>query len=473
MSSKELRNEAKTLTDGWEPGNLSEAVEVLERSTEHVDGFRQPFADLRRLAAGEFCKQLRALFEAKASDIDAESAAFRSKADVNLGKEESVPVDSVTFFKNAGPMEHAAALIRELERTGANLSGKDCLDIRPLLDRAAKERADWAMAKGTHKHLQYALFSAGILQALKVKEVVAVGQRYKELRGLPAEWDVLKLVNDRYGAGRLIFKPKIHGTLFGAATMPGTTASSLQTLLDDTYKNKYTRDRKDGKVPNRLVLVHAQVVQNEQNWVEYMARKQRIKAEIAAKPLNPHAGEKLTAVTMISQGICKLPQLDSTVQEVWLWHGTTQGGAEGITSEDFRINLAGSGAGTLYGRGIYLAEMCSKSDEYTKEEGAEHYILLCRATLGRVFYNDEVKPNPNALEDCCLHGEYHSVLGDREKIRGTYREIMVYDDDQVYPEYIIRLPESAHSRWAINASMTISNTSWCPALRTKDKRCGG
>jgi len=208
---------------------------------------------------------------------------------------------------------------------------------------------------------------------------------------------------------------------------------------------KYTRDRKDGKVPNRLVLVHAQVVQNEQNWVKYMARKQRIKAEIAAKPLNPHAGEKLTAVTMISQGICKLPQLDSTVQEVWLWHGTTQGGAEGITSEDFRINLAGSGAGTLYGRGIYLAEMCSKSDEYTKEEGAEHYILLCRATLGRVFYNDEVKPNPNALEDCCLHGEYHSVLGDREKIRGTYREIMVYDDDQVYPEYIIRYRRQYYS----------------------------
>ena len=36
-----------------------------------------------------------------------------------------------------------------------------------------------------------------------------------------------------------------------------------------------------------------------------------------------------------------------------------------------------------------------------------------------------------------MHGEYHSVLGDREKCRGTFREFMVYDNAQIYPEWII------------------------------------
>ena len=34
-------------------------------------------------------------------------------------------------------------------------------------------------------------------------------------------------------------------------------------------------------------------------------------------------------------------------------------------------------------------------------------------------------------------GGFHSVLGDREKARGTYREFVVYDQDQAYPEYLI------------------------------------
>merc|ERR1712048_954091 len=52
-------------------------------------------------------------------------------------------------------------------------------------------------------------------------------------------------------------------------------------------------------------------------------------------------------------------------------------------------------------------------------------------------YNDEVCPDVDALVQSCTEGPYHCVVGDREKCRGTYREIIVYDDDQVYPEYVI------------------------------------
>ena len=33
-------------------------------------------------------------------------------------------------------------------------------------------------------------------------------------------------------------------------------------------------------------------------------------------------------------------------------------------------------------------------------------------------------------------GRFHSVLGDRLKARGTYREFIVYEAFQAYPEYV-------------------------------------
>lgn len=137
--------------------------------------------------------------------------------------------------------------------------------------------------------------------------------------------------------------------------------------------------------------------------------------------------------------------LDSGSHEKWLWHGTSHEATAGISTADFRLNLAGTNAGTLYGRGIYLAEAITKSDEYTKAGGevwkagdtiTERVALLCLASLGWVNYNDEVRPDPDALVASCTGGSFHSVLGDREKIRGTYREIIVYDENQAYPAYI-------------------------------------
>ena len=54
---------------------------------------------------------------------------------------------------------------------------------------------------------------------------------------------------------------------------------------------------------------------------------------------------------------------DKDTNTVWLFHGTSTEAAELITRGDFLVDKAGSNAGTLYGRGIYLAESCSKSDD--------------------------------------------------------------------------------------------------------------
>merc|ERR1719330_1043330 len=122
-----------------------------------------------------------------------------------------------------------------------------------------------------------------------------------------------------------------------------------------------------------------------------------------------------------------LPQLDQQTNEVWLFHGTTKEAAQGIAENDFRLDLTGSNAGTLYGRGIYLAENATKSDEYGEgpkgpageQEKAgyeaprpppgpppelvrESYILLCRSVMGRVRYSDEQRPDADDLQGRCL-----------------------------------------------------------------------
>ena len=131
--------------------------------------------------------------------------------------------------------------------------------------------------------------------------------------------------------------------------------------------------------------------------------------------------------------------LDPRINEVLLFHGTNALAADSIAIENFKVNLAGSASGTLFGRGIYFAENCSKSDEYARADPKTGLssLLLCRTVLGRWKLFDQESVDPRACEDCVLRGDYHSVLGDRRKCRGTFREFVVFDDDQCYVEYVI------------------------------------
>jgi hypothetical protein len=216
--------------------------------------------------------------------------------------------------------------------------------------------------------------------------------------------------------------------------------SQFQKLFDNTLKKKYTRDRKGGKVPDRMVITRGYRNHNSSNWVEYSIKRAKVKREMQTPE---RAGllrsiENLKTADVLPDGDSDQYELHNDVNEQFLFHGTNDKAAAGITKGDFLVTLAGSNAGTLYGKGVYLAESVSKSDEYTEEnEKGERAILICRATLGCVNYNDEVSPDVDALVNSCVNGNFHCVVGDREKCRGTFREIIVYANSQVYPEYVI------------------------------------
>jgi len=221
----------------------------------------------------------------------------------------------------------------------------------------------------------------------------------------------------------------------------------FQCLVDMTFRQVYTRDRRGGKIPSGLEVLGVTRVANDANWAAYVARRDGIKGRLSW--LSLISSDWPTDITHppITQGLPEaigaspLPELDAAACEVWLWHGTSAAGAMGITTDDFNLDLCGSNAGTLYGRGIYLAESCTKSDEYAAPDkrGVRH-LLLCRAALGRVRYVDKDGFSPDELVQSCSGGwaQWDSLLGDREKLRGTFREFVLYDTDQVYPNYIVK-----------------------------------
>eukprot|EP00928_Gymnodinium_smaydae_P087239 TRINITY_DN7152_c0_g1_i3.p2 TRINITY_DN7152_c0_g1~~TRINITY_DN7152_c0_g1_i3.p2 ORF type:complete len:126 (-),score=10.70 TRINITY_DN7152_c0_g1_i3:208-585(-) len=63
--------------------------------------------------------------------------------------------------------------------------------------------------------------------------------------------------------------------------------------------------------------------------------------------------------------------------------------------------------------------MCCR---YSKEEDGICCVLVCRVAGGHVLYNDEVTPDAEELQRSCLAGEHHSIIGDREKCRNTFKE---------------------------------------------------
>ncbi|CAE7227400.1 Tnks [Symbiodinium natans] len=104
------------------------------------------------------------------------------------------------------------------------------------------------------------------------------------------------------------------------------------------------------------------------------------------------------------------------------------------------MSRVGKNVGTMFGGGAYLAEASSKSDEYSTQDPSgvfkdRYAFLLCRVTLGNMFYITE--SNIPKIEEALATGRYQTVLGDREGAVGTYREFVVFDQDQIYPEYVV------------------------------------
>eukprot|EP00435_Cladocopium_sp_Y103_P074650 s168_g50.t1 len=184
--------------------------------------------------------------------------------------------------------------------------------------------------------------------------------------------------------------------------------SRIQHLLDECFVMKSTRDR-GGKMPCRLVVEMVQRLEHHALWKRYVDKRRMIQLK---------RGEVTAVEDMAGSGACKTTKalgglnqrLESEVNELYLFHGSCPAGAS------------------------------SKCDEYAREDPSGLFsgkcaLLLCRVSCGELFRLEE--SDLTAIQRAMATGRYDGVLGDREQAAGTYREFVVYDEAQVYPEYII------------------------------------
>jgi len=226
----------------------------------------------------------------------------------------------------------------------------------------------------------------------------------------------------------------------------------FQDFFNETYSNIWTRDRRmhspvDDAVPAGFRVMKGFRSQSSKYWREYCVRR----AELL-RDRSENVGSKdgfveysdvksalaWTKLVVKHVGVAA-DRLQRVCNEWYLFHGTSPEDAERICSGDFKIDLAGRNTGTLYGRGVYFADSITKADEYAKpNEAGEYAVLICRVLGGRVRYVDDSEPpDPEDLVRSCIEGPYDCILGDREKCRGTYREYVIYDTENVYPEYVV------------------------------------
>eukprot|EP00490_Sorites_sp_Unknown_P028312 CAMPEP_0114675654 /NCGR_PEP_ID=MMETSP0191-20121206/48203_1 /TAXON_ID=126664 /ORGANISM="Sorites sp." /LENGTH=125 /DNA_ID=CAMNT_0001945371 /DNA_START=31 /DNA_END=408 /DNA_ORIENTATION=- len=104
-----------------------------------------------------------------------------------------------------------------------------------------------------------------------------------------------------------------------------------------------------------------------------------------------------------------------------------------------------TGGGGLYGGGTYFGDSITKADEYARRKVENgrfkgcRAVAICRVLGGRYYYVDkdvEEKDKPE-FPKRVLEGHYNSTVGDRYKLKNTFREYVAYDAASTYLEYIL------------------------------------
>eukprot|EP00414_Alexandrium_minutum_P003715 CAMPEP_0113830324 /NCGR_PEP_ID=MMETSP0328-20130328/6269_1 /TAXON_ID=39455 /ORGANISM="Alexandrium minutum" /LENGTH=219 /DNA_ID=CAMNT_0000798431 /DNA_START=26 /DNA_END=685 /DNA_ORIENTATION=+ /assembly_acc=CAM_ASM_000350 len=205
------------------------------------------------------------------------------------------------------------------------------------------------------------------------------------------------------------------------------------------------------RVPSAYTVVKVEMNMNQALWSDYV----KVRDSILQECLSVTGGPPYVPVQVETSPFAALGQavgsqpLVNGCNEWRLFHGSSRQACEGICESNFAVKLAGTGATwkkpgrgkgqPLYGYGIYLAERVTKADEYAVPEGGDLCsMLLCRVLGGRTKVITSNNINVDSLQQDITNGTFDSVVGDRvATLDKPFREVVVYTNDQVLPEFII------------------------------------
>ncbi|CAF0993713.1 unnamed protein product [Didymodactylos carnosus] len=215
--------------------------------------------------------------------------------------------------------------------------------------------------------------------------------------------------------------------------------------------------------PPKIDEVKSSVVRiSVKNWAEFVS-------EFSKQYLNLNCqGSKYLKVNKMLT-----PMIDASASEYWLFHGCSKQTVCKLTHEGYDPRV--SNLDGMFGGGFYLAANSSKSNQYImcpnckrnsiftgirckcrNQEEMEFQILIYRALLGDLHIvvdydpkkyrgkgKDRIRRAPIKANN---NNVYDSVLAEKQKYGGNklkYREIILYESYQAYPEYVVTFKRSA------------------------------
>jgi len=169
-------------------------------------------------------------------------------------------------------------------------------------------------------------------------------------------------------------------------------------------------------------VIRADRIEDCSLWNRYAARRAALRyaAQVEVQNVNPE--------TFADIAFSAKTTLDRSVNEVYLFHGTSAEAACAIAQSSFRPSSAG-----CFGAGAYFADTAHRSDTYarTNEDGTK-IMLLCRVALGNIKTLPEGQDR-EASARLSRDSVHNSLVG----TTSCGREFVIWDVDQIYPEYML------------------------------------
>jgi len=200
----------------------------------------------------------------------------------------------------------------------------------------------------------------------------------------------------------------------------------------------------------RLRVISAKRIESSSMWYKYVNFKCGLNAKLQSQsqiafPTPAELNGKPEGVVLTKQVLRELhnsqavsaQHLNTSLNELILWHGTKKNTVEKIVRDGFHIPNAHKALhGTRFGGGAYLAEDIGKSMAYAKADSNGHqWILLCRALCGDMHYIED--DNKNTASDDAKSFDKDAVLANPGG-EGP-REFIMLTESQVYPEYVLEV----------------------------------
>ena len=157
------------------------------------------------------------------------------------------------------------------------------------------------------------------------------------------------------------------------------------------------------------------------------------KSQSEVPEINPPIGEELSllAKRLLDQDV------RASVNEVFLFHGTSTSNIHSIVAHGFDFRLARTG---FYGQGTYFASQSCKSWQYCPLSDEVRYMIIARVSLGKPHYTQRVERDgklpPTGFDSVVANpgpmaGHHHTVQ--------SHQEFVIYDRCQAFPEFLVEI----------------------------------